>query len=149
VSVPRPYYLSTHRKPRSSNVTVIEQVGRETLAAIILAACAVARADGTADRSERQALVAFLRERGILARHGRAAVLASYDAAVKGRQRSLAETADELAALDRLAGTSGALLIAAAAQQVALADGVAWPQEAALLGIISDRLGLRAAQARS
>ena len=39
-------------------------------------------------------------------------------------------------------------LIAAAAQRVALADGMAWPQETALLGVIGDRLGLRAAQDR-
>jgi tellurite resistance protein len=83
------------------------------------------------------------------ARHGRAAVLASYDAAVGGGCRSLAETADDLAALGGLARTPGAHLIAAAALRVALADGVAWPQETALLGIIGDRLGLRAAQMRS
>jgi tellurite resistance protein len=148
--MPKPSYLSRRRKARSPDVTVVEQIGSKTLAAIILAACAVARADGAADGSERQALLRFLRERGILARHGRAAVLASYDAAVGGGGcRSLAETADDLAALGGLARTPGAHLIAAAALRVALADGVAWPQETALLGIIGDRLGLRAAQMRS
>ncbi len=147
--MPKPSYLSRRRKARSPDVTVVEQIGSKTLAAIILAASAVARADGAADGRERQALLRFLRERGILARHGRAAVLASYDAAVGGGCRSLAETADDLAALGGLARTPGAHLIAAAALRVALADGVAWPQETALLGIIGDRLGLRAAQMRS
>ncbi len=144
--MPKPHHLTRRRRASSPDVAVVEQVGRETLAGIILAAGAVARADGHADLRERQALLGFLRERGILARYGRSAVLASYDGAVGDeRRRGLSETADGLAALDRLAGKPGALLIAAAAWRVALADGVAWPQETALLGVIGDRLGLRAA----
>ena len=142
--MPRPFTLPTNCQFPPA---IPEQVSPETLQAILLAAGAIARADGAADPREGRALLAFLREHGILARHGRAAISAAYEARIAGRRRSLADAADELAALGGLAGTAAAPLIAAAAAHVARADGVAWPQEVALLAVIRDRLGIRAGRA--
>ena len=46
--------------------------------------------------------------------------------------------------LRTLAGTHGAVLAAMAAAHVAMADGVTWPQEIALLRVLHDRLGMSA-----
>lgn len=144
--MPRPFYLSPRRHgSRAADVTVVAQAGQETLSAILLAAGAVAVADGTADPCERQALLAFMRDRGLLARYGRAAILSGYDAAVQqAGGKDLADTINDLAPLRRVAHTQTAALVAQAAAHVALADGVQWPQETALLGVIGERLGTRA-----
>jgi tellurite resistance protein len=110
---------------------------------IIQAAALVALADGAVDPTERQALIGFLRRSGLLARYGRRSTLGLLDQATTrpsaGHLATLCEAAD---ALRHHAGSAASALIARAARQVMLADGVAWPQELAMVRIIEDRLGL-------
>jgi tellurite resistance protein len=51
----------------------------------------------------------------------------------------MCKAADQLSAV---AGTHAAPLVAHAAAYVALADGITWPQEIALLEVIRNRIGL-------
>ncbi|HEY7577841.1 MAG TPA: tellurite resistance TerB family protein [Acetobacteraceae bacterium] len=122
---------------------VVEIPGQRALRGIIHAGALVALADGTVDAAERQALLAFLRHNGLLTRYGRRATLALVHQATNmpaaGRLAALCEAADALAPLSRSAASP---LIARAARQVMLADGVAWPQEVAMVRVIEDRLGL-------
>jgi tellurite resistance protein len=118
---------------------------RETLEAILKAAAIVACADGQVSSLERLSLMSFLGRHGILAREGRAASAVAFDEAV--REVALLRLDEACAAADgfrRIAGRPGASLVANAAAVVALADGIGWPQEIALLEVIRDRLGLRA-----
>lgn len=120
--------------------------GRATLHAMVTAAAMIACADGHVARSERRSLLRFLSHHGVLARHGRAASLAAFEQAIRDT-----EDLGPHAAADRLraiAGLPGAPLVAQAAAHVALADGVTWPQEIALLEVIRDRVGLPAGPAR-
>ena len=122
---------------------VIERPCRGTVDTEVGAAALMACADGQATRSERIALTAFLRRHGLLSLHGRRSLLATYDSAVS-RPASLSDWDATLESLGMLAGTHGATLAATAAVHVAMADGVAWPQEVALLHAMHDRLGIRA-----
>jgi tellurite resistance protein len=129
------------RRPGTTTYAVIERPCRDTVHTVVDAAAMMACADGHATQMERTALIAFLREHGLLSLHGRRPLLATYDGAV-----SRPGTTDWDAALQplgALTGTYGAMLAATAAAQVATADGVTWPQEVALLHVMHDRLGIR------
>jgi tellurite resistance protein len=133
--------LRSRRHDAQPEVVLIP--GQRTMDGIIRAGALVALADGAVDPSERRALIGFLRRTGLLARYGRRNTLELLD------QATTRQSADHLAALceaaDALrpcAGSTASALIARAARQVMLADGVAWPQELAMVRIIEDRLGL-------
>jgi tellurite resistance protein len=93
----------------------------------------------------------FLHHHGVLERHGRAPCLAAFNKALGEASLlgldEICEAADQFSAV---AGTHAAPLVARAAAYVALADGITWPQEIALLGgnPQPDRLGLSAWLAR-
>jgi len=123
---------------------VVERPSRATADAIVTAAAAMACADGRAEPAERAALHAFLRRHGFLILHGRD-LLTTYDEAVSRAKRDTApDPTATVARLQPLAGTHAAVLAATAAAHVAVADGVTWPQEIALLRMIRDRLGVGA-----
>jgi len=129
------------RRPRWS---VVERPSRATAETIVATAAAMACADGRAEPAERAALHAFLRRHGFLILHGRD-LLTTYDEAVSRTKRG--GVADPSATVDRLqslAGTHAGVLAATAAAHVAVADGITWPQEIALLRVIRDRLGVGA-----
>jgi tellurite resistance protein len=100
-------------------------------------------ADGSVDAAERRALLSFLRRNGLLARYGRRDTLGLLDRATTlspvAPPAALSDAADRLG---QFARSSASPLIADAARQVMLADGVAWPQEVAMLRDIESRLGL-------
>jgi tellurite resistance protein len=125
---------------------VVERISLYTLSGIIYASALAAACDGHASPEERRSLVVFLRDRNLLNPHGRRRVLRAYEAALAGlREQPLERLPEAANGLCGLRGTSGALHAAAAACKVVLADGVVWPQEEAVIAIIHDRLGLRAA----
>ncbi|MBN8929291.1 MAG: hypothetical protein BGO51_27870 [Rhodospirillales bacterium 69-11] len=109
-----------------------------TVQAAIIAAALVARADGHVAARERRSLLRLLRHHGVLARWGRTAPMALFDQAVQAAP-------DAIPLLDAVAGRPCAHLVTQAATHVALADGVTWPQEIALIESIRDRLGASAA----
>jgi len=123
--------------------TVVERPCRDTVHTVVGAAALMACADGQATQSERTALIGFLRQHGLLSLHGSRPLLATYDDAI-ARPTSLSDWDTALQPLGTLAGTHGSMLAAAAAAHIAMADGVAWPQEIALLHVMHDRLGIRA-----
>jgi tellurite resistance protein len=134
-------HRTRNRQPRWS---VIERPSRATAEAIVTAAAAMACADGRAEPAERAALHAFLRRHGFLILHGRD-LLTTYDEAVSRTKRGAApDPTATVARLQPLAGTRAGVLAATAAAHVAVADGVTWPQEIALLRMIRDRLGVGA-----
>ena len=118
----------------------IEQPVRCTVDAIIRGAALMAWADGKPVAEERITLAAVLRDHGILELHGEQALLSSYDEAIS--QRHVDGEWD--AALEPLAtlGNHGAVIAGMTAAHVAVADGVLWPQEVALLRILRERLGI-------
>jgi tellurite resistance protein len=127
----------------ASRTTVVVQPSRTTVQAMATASALIAWADGHVEWKERRTFLGVLRRCGALQRYGRAHSLAAFDKAV---QDAAALTLDEIfSAADDLravAGTHDAPLVAQAAAYVALADGVTWPQEIALLAVIRDRVGL-------
>ena len=114
------------------------------LAAGILAASAItACADGIVQPVERRALLAFLREWDLLMWMGRNRVLNEFDCRTMHIQSgSRTEPTEAIEDLRVLAGKVQASLVATAAVQVALADGIACKRELRVLGLIRDRLGL-------
>jgi tellurite resistance protein len=121
---------------------VVERPSRAAANAIVATAAAMACADGRPEPAERAALHAFLRRHGFLILHGRD-LLTTYDEAVSRMPRGAAPDPSATAArLQPLAGTHAGALAATAAAHVAVADGVTWPQEIALLRVIRDRLGV-------
>ncbi len=131
----------SHRTAYHPTVTL--HPGRETVRAVVTAAAIVACADGHVARSERRSLLRFLSHHGVLARYGRAGLLAAFEQAVRTAEPLTLHEAGSVAdELRTIAGRPGAPLVAQAAAHVALADGVTWPQEIALLEVIRDRLGL-------
>lgn len=67
----------------------------------------------------------------------------AFEAAVQSMSRlELDEICTAADGLRAVAGQHGATYVAQAAAHVALADGVTWPQEIALLEVIRDRVGL-------
>lgn len=137
-------YRAKNRRPRWS---VVERPSRATADAIVATAAAMACADGRPEPAERAALHAFLRRHGFLILHGRD-LLATYDEAVSRTPRgAVPDPSATVARLQPLAGTHAGVLAATAAAHVAIADGVTWPQEIALLRVIRDRLGVGAVPA--
>jgi tellurite resistance protein len=128
-----------------SNVspTVFFHPGPATVDAMAMACALMAYADGHVAKRERLAFIRFLRQQGLLARHGRRPFIVAFEAAV---QTIAALTLDEICTaaddLRAVAGQHGADYVVRAAAQVALADGVTWPQEIALLEVIRNRVGL-------
>jgi tellurite resistance protein len=121
----------------------VEMPGQALMTGIVTAGAVVACADGVAERSERQALLSYLRKQNLLIWSGRSVVLETFDARVAQLQSGSPE--DLRGALDvlrTLTGRRRVSLIATAAAHVALADGQACSQEIMLLRIIRDRLGL-------
>jgi tellurite resistance protein len=136
-------FRKQQRHRRTTQPQVIEIPGRQALSSIIHAGALVALADGAVGAAERQALLAFLRRNGLLARYGRRATLLLLEHATTlpsaARLAALCDAAD---ALRPIAGSPVSSLVASAARQVMLADGVAWPQEVAMVRVIEARLGL-------
>ncbi|MBN9560660.1 MAG: TerB family tellurite resistance protein [Alphaproteobacteria bacterium] len=129
---------------RTTRWSVVERPSRATAEAIVATAAAMACADGQAEPAERAALHAFLRRHGFLILHGRD-LLTAYDDAVSRTPRGTTpDPSPTVARLQPLAGTHAGMLAATAAAHVAVADGVTWPQEIALLRVIRDRLGISA-----
>jgi tellurite resistance protein len=133
--------MSTHPTPLHRTVTL--RPSNVTIQAVATAAAIIACADGCMTREERLGLLRFLRYHGVLERHTRAECLAMFDGAVdKVSALDLQELCDAADCLRLVAGTPGASLVAKAAAHTALADGITWPQEAALLQVIRNRIGL-------
>jgi tellurite resistance protein len=127
----------------SSRPAVFFHPSRTTVDAMAKACAMMACADGHVSKSERLAFMRFLRHHGILERQGRRPAIAVFETAM--RNTSLLTLGEICTAADDLraaAGQYGAAYVAQAAAHVALADGVTWPQEIALLEVIRDRVGL-------
>lgn len=136
------FHRAKHR--RATRWSVVERPSRATADAIVATAAAMACADGQAEPAERAALHAFLRRHGFLILHGRD-LLTAYDEAVSHTPRGTApDLSVTIARLQPLAGTHAGMLAATAAAHLAVADGVTWPQEIALLRVIRDRVGVSA-----
>jgi tellurite resistance protein len=143
-SMPYPNRLPGPSRSERNDPDVVHHFGIKTISAIVTAASLVACADGQATSDERRALLRFLRERGILARSGRRGTVGVFDRAVEAAAESeLDDLTEALSTLSALADKPSAMLALEAAQQVAMADGVLWPQEAAMIAVLSDRLRLR------
>jgi tellurite resistance protein len=129
--------------PLSPRPAFTIQPSRATIHAVVTACAMIACADGNVAVKERRSLLRFLRHHGVLARYGRAPVIAAFDVAVRETAPlTLDQICDVADRLRDVAGMPGAPLVAHAAAHVALADGVTWPQEIALLEVIRDRVGL-------
>lgn len=132
--------------PSRTNFVLTERPNRETAAGLVMAGAIMACADGHVARAERLSWLVFLRRHGFLAGFGRSVMSSRFDQAVANLEgHSLCAEADQLS---RLAGTAGARLVAMAAGYVAVADGIAWPQEIAVLQVVRERLGLSARRER-
>jgi tellurite resistance protein len=117
------------------------------IAGFATAGAIMACADGQADSTERRAWLTFLREQGVLEQSSRRELLDSFDKkTVMFNSRPLPELCEAAEPLASLAGTSAARLVGMAASRVAIADGIAWPQEIAMLQVIRDKLGLSRGQ---
>src|SRR4051794_6948743 len=123
------------RRHDAMTYAVVERPCRDSVDAVISAAALMANVDGQATPAERTALIAFLRQHGLLALHGRRPLLQTYDNAVT-RPGALSDLDAALNPLHALIGKHGAVLAAMAAAHVALADGVTWPQEITLLRVM-------------
>ena len=127
----------------ASRPTVIVRPSQATVQAIATACAMIACADGNVANKERRSFLRFLHHHGILERYGRAPCLAAFNKALGEASLlgldEMSEAADQLSAV---AGTHAAPLVAHAAAHVALADGITWPQEIALLEVIRNRIGL-------
>jgi tellurite resistance protein len=127
----------------SSRPTVIFQPSHATVQAVATACAMIACADGDVATKERRSFLRFLHRHGVLERFGRGPCLAAFNAALHDTSSlTLDEICDATDQFSAVAGTHGAPLVAHAAAYVALADGVTWPQEIALLEVIRNRLGL-------
>jgi tellurite resistance protein len=129
---------------------IVDWPARKTSGRIVGVAALMARIDGQADPAERAALLIFLRQHELLERSDWPALLRAYDLAVSRPHHTIpedwSEMTDELLGLVR---TPDAMLAATAAANVAVADGMVWPREMALLRAICDRLCLDASAAQS
>jgi tellurite resistance protein len=126
-----------------SRPTVIVRPSQATIQAMATACAMIACADGSVTSKERRSFLRFLHHHGVLERYGRAPCIAAFDKALGDASvltlEEICEAADQFSAV---AGTHGAPLVAHAAAYVALADGITWPQEIALLEVIRNRIGL-------
>jgi tellurite resistance protein len=127
----------------SSRPTVIFQPSHATIQAVATACAMIAYADGDVTNKERRSFLRFLHQHGVLERYGRAPCIAAFDQAVRDVSLltldQICDAADQFSAV---CGTHGAPMVAHAAAYVALADGITWPQEIALLEVIRNRIGL-------
>ncbi len=127
----------------ASRPTVIVRPSRATIQAAATACAMIACADGNVTNVERRSFLRFLHHHGVLERYGRAPCIAAFNKALSEASLlgldEICEAADQLSAV---AGTHAAPLVAHAAAYVALADGITWPQEIALLEVIRNRIGL-------
>jgi tellurite resistance protein len=143
--MPYPNRLPGQSRFDRNDLDVVHHCSVETITAIVTAASLVACADGRATSEERRALLRFLREQGFLARSGRRRTVGTFDQTVEAAADfELDHLNEALSALSVLADKPSAVLALEAAQCVAMADGVLWPQEAAMIAVLSDRLRLRA-----
>jgi tellurite resistance protein len=129
------------RDRRTTTYGAIEQPARCTVDAIIRAAALMACADGKPVAQERTTLAGVLRNHGLLELHGEQALLSTYDEAISHRHTD-GEWDAAFEHLAALAGNHGAVIAGVTVAHVAVADGVLWPQEVALLRILRDRLGI-------
>jgi tellurite resistance protein len=142
--MPYPNRLPGQSRSDRNDFAVVYHCDMETVAAVVTAASLVACADGRATSEERRALLRFLREQGILARSGRRRTVGTFDQTVEAAADfELVQLNEALSPLSALADKPSAALALEAAQRVAMADGVLWPQEAAMIAVLSDRLRLR------
>lgn len=137
--------------PRARQLPVQQQPARPgrlpdavIVAGMIRAAALVATADGGVTSSEYEALLRQLRERRLLGSIAPEAVAAGFARLTRHispfRWDSVEST---LAALRPLAEDERAQDIAISAAAVALADGITWPQEVAMLRLVNRELRLR------
>jgi tellurite resistance protein len=123
---------------------IVPNARNGTLDAVAAAAALVALSDGVVHRRERRAWLRVLRRQDLLAQVGRRAACAAFERQLAAATPSnRAELRDAAECLRVLAGTPLAPLAAAAAAETVLADGVAWPQELAMMEVVLDRLELR------
>jgi tellurite resistance protein len=142
--MPYPNRLPGQSRSDRKDVDVVHHCSAETISAIVTAASLVACADGRATSEERRALLRFLRDQGILARSGRRNTVDTFDQTVEAAaDLKLDHMSDALGTLSILADKPSAALALEAARCVAMADGVVWPQEAAIIAVMTDRLRLR------
>lgn len=138
--------MASNRRPsrrQRREPQIIQVPSQQTFDGIVRAGALVALADGMVDPAERRALLRYLRRTGLLARYGRhAAVELLQQASDRQPGEHLSALCDAADMLRPLSRTAASTLIADAARHVMLADGIAWPQEVAMLRIIEDRLGL-------
>jgi tellurite resistance protein len=142
-------FLRTRSRRRRTKFLLIERPTPDTISGLVTAGAIMACADGQPDSAERLAWLGFLRDEGVLAHVSRREMLDCFD----NRARELEtlkfpELCTAAGNLSRLAETSGARLVGLAASRVALADGVVWPQEIAMLQVIRAKLGLSAKRRR-
>jgi tellurite resistance protein len=129
---------------------IVERPARKTSERIVGVAALMARIDGQAHPAKRAALLSFLRQHELLERSDWRALLRGYDLAVSRPHHTIPEDWSEIAnELSGLVGTPDAMLAATAAAHIAVADGIVWPREMALLRAICDRLCLDASAAQS
>jgi tellurite resistance protein len=103
----------------------------------------VACADGVVRPAERRGLVAFLHARNLLPWFGPRSILEAFNTRVAHlRSGSDAALWAAVNGLRSLTPREQAALVATAAGQVAIADGLACPREMAVLRAICQRLGL-------
>jgi tellurite resistance protein len=143
--MPYPNRLPGQSRSDRNDLVIVHHHGAKTIAAVATGASLVACADGRATSDERRALLRFLRERGVLARSGRKGTVDAFDRAVEAAAGcELEHLTEALSAMATLADKPSAMLAFEAAQRVAMADGVLWPQEAVMIAVLSDLLRLRA-----
>jgi tellurite resistance protein len=121
----------------------LDRRDREMMEALVTAGALVARADGSVDGSERDHLLGFIRQRGLLVRIAPGEILDAFD----GRLRQLEQSSgprSAMASLRPLAGWSRAVLVVEAAAFVAAADGEIHPDELRALRHIRAALTARA-----
>jgi tellurite resistance protein len=126
--------------------SVSARPGPRTFDTLIATAAEMALADGEAQPVEHLGLLAFLRQRDMLATLGRRATLdrfaAALDAVAARRTAGVHDAPDLAGELRPVAGTQAARLVARAAAHVAAADGTLHPRELALLRSLHTALGL-------
>ncbi|MBV8523244.1 MAG: tellurite resistance TerB family protein [Acetobacteraceae bacterium] len=131
------------KDPRRVTISRVKTPSPILTTGILAASAITACADGIVQPVERRALLAFLREWDLLMWMGRNRVLNEFDCRTMHIQSgSPTEPTEAIEDLRVLAGKVQASLVATAAVQVALADGIACKRELRVLGLIRDRLGL-------
>jgi tellurite resistance protein len=122
---------------------IVPGVQSGTLDAIAAAAALVALSDGAVHRRERRAWLRVLRRQDLLVRVGRGAARLAFERQLAAATPDPAGLCEAAECLRKLAGTPLAPLAAAAAAETVLADGIAWPQELAMMQVVLERLELR------